>query len=291
MSQVLSTFRSAFGTAVGSSMHVTVVLVVGVAAALASILFSVLGLFAGPVFNAVFLAPVTLAAMVGSAHAARHGQDSWTGARSAVENHWANLVGAFGLVAIVWVVIGGLFGLVFVLGAVGLESLSVETLTEFDRLRAGTQALLVTLPSIVVLGLSTVAGMVLQFVAPAAVVADASATESLRTAVRFTLANPLGVIGFSLTAVGVTALAALPIVGVAAAVWYLGSTGAVAVILFIGYLEVATVAGAITSMALVEYFETVADPTVLPEGVRIHGGTTDTGSFEFGTGGDDSGRL
>ena len=289
MSQVLSTFRSAFGTVVGSSMHVTVVLIVGVAAALASVvvpLLPVVGLFAGPAFNAVFLAPVTLAALVGSAHAARHGDDAWSGAQSAVEDHWTDLVGAFGLVAIAWVLVGGALGTVFVLGAVGIESL-----TEFDQLRAGRQALLIALPSLAVFGLSALAGTILQFVAPAAVVADADAVESLRTAVRFVLANPLGVVGFTLTAVGVALLASVPGVALAAPVWYVGNPGAAAVILVIGYLEVATVAGAITSMALVEYFETVADPTVLPDGKRIHGDTADTGAFEFGGTENDAGRV
>jgi hypothetical protein len=175
---------------------------------------------------------------------------------------------------------------VFVLGAVGIESL-----TGFDQLQAGRQALLIALPSLAVLWLAALAGLVRQFVAPPAVVADADALELLRTAVRFVLANPLGVVGFSLTAVGVALLASLPGVGLAAAVWYVGNPGAAAVILVIGYLEAATVAGACTSMALVEYFETVADPTVLPDGKRIHGDTADTGAFEFGSAKNDSGRV
>lgn len=102
----------------------------------------------------------------------------------------------------------------FVLGAVGIESL-----TEFEQMQAGRGALPIALPSIAVLGLAALAGLVLQFVAPAAVT------------------------------------------------------------------------GACTSVALIEYFETIADPTVLPDGKCIHGGTTDTGAFEFGTTKDDSDRF
>ncbi|WP_209490561.1 hypothetical protein [Halolamina salifodinae] len=61
--------------------------------------------------------------------------------------------------------------------------------------------------------------MVLQFAAPAAVVADADAAESLKTAVRFSLANPLGIVGFSLVAVGIAVAASLPGAALAATVW------------------------------------------------------------------------
>lgn len=284
MSRVLRTFRSALATAVGSPMHVTVVLVVGTAAGLASLLVPLLplvGLLAGPLFNAVFVAPVALAALVGSAHAVRNGENAWNGAQSAVEDHWPDLVGAYGIVAAIWVVVGGALGLAFVLGAVGLE-----TVTEFERLRAGTRALVVALPSLAVLLLFVGAGMVLQFVAPAAIVADAGAVESLRTAVRFSAANPLGVVGFSLVAFGVAVAASLPGAAVAAAVWYVGNTGAAIVILLIGYLEAATVAGAITSVYLVAYFEEAADASVLPEGSSLGGSLggvdADAGGFEFG---------
>lgn len=282
MGRVLTTFRSALATAVGSPMHVTVVLVVGTAAGLASLLVPLvplIGLLAGPLFNAVVVAPIALAALVGSAHAVRTGGNAWNGAQSAIEEHWTDLVGAYGIVAAIWVVVGGALGLAFVLGALGLESV-----TEFERLRAGTRALVVALPSLAVLVLLVGAGMVLQFVAPAAVVADLGAVESLRTAVRFSAANPVGVVGFSLVAFGVAVAASLPGAGVTAVVWYLGNTGAAVVILLIGYLEAATVAGAITSVYLVAYFEETADASVLPEGVTLggFGGVDDTSGFEFG---------
>ena len=284
MSRVLRTFRSALATAVGSPMHVTVVLVVGTAAGLASLLVPLIplvGLFAGPLFNAVFVAPIAVAALIGSAGAVRDGGNAWNGAQSAVEDHWTDLVGAYGIVAAMWVVVGGALGLAFVLGALGLESL-----TDLARLRTGTQALLVALPSLATLLLFVGAGMVLQFAAPAAVVADAGAVESLRTAVRFSAANPLGVVGFSLVAFGVAVAASLPGAAVAAAVWYVGNTGAAVVILLIGYLEAATVAGAITSVYLVTYFEETADASVLPAGSSLGSvggvGGDDAGGFEFG---------
>lgn len=281
MSQVLSTFRSAFGTAVRSPMHLTVVLVVGTAAALASVIvpfIPLVGLLAGPVLNGVLLTPLALAAMLGSAHAVRNGEDAWNGAQSAVEDHWTDLVGAYGLVAAMWVFVGGAIGMVVVLGAVGVESM-----TEFENFRAGNQALIVALPALAVLAVFGAASMVLQFVAPAAVVADADAVESLRTAVRFSVANPLGVVGFSLVAIGVAVVASLPGAGLAVVVWHIGNTGAAAVILVIGYLEAATVAGSITSVYLVEYFEAAADASVLPDGAAPATGVADdTGGFEFG---------
>lgn len=290
MSQVRSTFRSAFGTAVRSPMHLTVVLVVGTVAALASVVVPFIpfvGLLAGPVLNGVLLTPLVLAALLGSAHAVRNEGNAWNGAQSAVEDHWTDLVGAYGLVAAMWVFVGGAIGMVFVLGAVGVESM-----TEFENFRAGTQALVVALPALSVLALFTVASMVLQFVAPAAVVADADAVESLRTAVRFAVANPFGVVGFSLVAIGVAVAASLPGIGLAGAVWYLDHHVAAAVILVIGYLEAATVAGSITSIYLVEYFEAAADASVLPDGAAPATGVADdTGGFEFGTVNDGTDQL
>lgn len=282
MSQVLSTFRSALGTAVRSPIHLTVVLVVGTAAALASVvvpLLPVVGLLAGPLFNAVLLAPLVLAALLGSAHAVQNGGNPWNGAQSAVEDHWTDLVGAYGIVAVVWIFVGGALGMVFVLGAVGVESM-----TEFENFRQGTQALVVALPALSVLALFVLASMVLQFVAPAAVVADADAVESLRTAIRFSMANPFGVFGFSLVAIGVALVASLPGIAVAAGVWQVGHRIAAAVILVIGSLEAATVAGSITSVYLVEYFEAAADASVLPEGESGVVEPTDpkTGGFQFG---------
>ncbi|GAB7094014.1 hypothetical protein JCM30237_11660 [Halolamina litorea] len=291
MSQVLATFRSALGTALRSPMHVTVVLVVGTAAALAGVvvpLVPLVGLLAGPLFNAVILGPLVTAALVGSAAAVRNGGNAWNGAQSAVDDNWVDLVGAYGVVAVLWVVVGGALGLAFVVGAVGLDSL-----TELDSLRTGTTALLVALPSLAVLGLSVLAGTVLQFVGPAAVVADADAVESLRTAVRFSVANPTGVLGFSLVAFGVAVAASVPGAALAAVVWYVGNTGAAAVILAIGFLEAVTVAGAVTSVYLVEYFEAAADPSVLPGEGSLAATTdgVDTGGFEFGTVKNDRERL
>lgn len=280
MSQVLAAFRSALATAVRAPMHVTVVLVVGTAAALASVLVPlvpIVGLLAGPFVDIVLLAPLVLAALVGSAHAVRNDDGAWAGAQSAVENHWIDLVGAYGAVTVLWIVVGGTLGAVLFLGAVGLGSLA-----DPQSLRAGTTAILVALPSLLVILLTVGVGMVLQFAAPAAVVADADAVESLKTAVRFSMANPLGIVGFSLVAVGVAVVASLPGAALAATVWYFGNEIAAAVILLIGFLEAATVAGAITSIYLVEYFERAADPSVLPEGSVQSAKTDDTGGFQFG---------
>ncbi|MBP1986290.1 hypothetical protein [Halolamina salifodinae] len=59
----------------------------------------------------------------------------------------------------------------------------------------------------------------------------------------------------------------------------------------IDYLEAATVAGAITSIYLVEYFERAADPAVLPDGSTVSAGVDDTGGFQFGAVNEDADRL
>lgn len=285
MGQVLSTFRSALGTAVRSPMHLTVVIVVGTAAAFASVVIPfvpLVGLFAGPLVNGVLLTPLVLAALLGSARAARNGENAWNGAQSTVEECWTDLVGAYGLVAALWVFVGGAIGVLFLIGALGLGSL-----TEPQSFVAGTTAVLVALPFLLVVALVAVAGMVLQFVAPAAVVAGTDAVESLKTAVRFSLANPLGVVGFSLVALGVGVAAALPGVLLGGIVWYFDARVAAAVILVIGYLEAVAVAGSVTSVYLVTYFEAAVDASDLPEGHPWPGsetsfGSVGTGDFEFG---------
>lgn len=278
MSQLGPAFRSALGTALRSPMHLTLVVAVGGAATLAALVVPfvpLIGLVASPVVVAVLLAPLAAAAFLGSARAVRDGENAFGGARTAVTQHGPDLVGAYGIVALGCLLVGGSVGVVVFLGAGG-----VRWLLEPRTLLTGVDAVLVALPFVATVALGLLVTVVLQFAAPAAVVAGTGPVDSLRTALRFAVANPLGVVGFSLLGLVVCVVASLPALGLAAAVYYFGGVGPAVVVLLIGYVEAAAVSGAVVSVFLVAYFEAAADDSVLPAGHRLDG-VGDTGSFEF----------
>lgn len=280
MGQLGTTFRGAVATAVRSPIHLAVVVAVGFVATLAALVIPfvpVVGLVASPVITAVLLAPLVVAALLGSAQAARNGDSAYDGARTAVVENGPDLVGAYGLVALSCLLGGGAVGAVVVLGAAG-----VGWLAEPRTLLTGLNAVVVSLPLLVTVSLGLLATLALQFAAPAAVVAGTGPVDSLRAALRFVAANPLGVVGFSLLAVAVGAVASIPGIALAAAVWSIDATVAAAVILVIGYVEAAAVSGAVVSVFLVAYFEAAADEAVLPAGYRL-GAVEETGAFEFGS--------
>lgn len=263
MSQVLSTFRSSIDVAVDAPMHAVLVLLVTLVTFVVGVALGLIPIV-GPMVSSILVTPLMLAAVLGSANAARLGEPPFTGLKRGVGDAGTSLVGAFGLLyagyAAVGIVLSIVAVVVFAL-TIGVGS-SVEPTA--GSLFGGAMGIVFVLLFLVVLAAVVLVGLVAQFVGPAAVVAGTGAVDSLRTSYRFFRQNVLGVLGFT----GVVFLFVLLAYVVAAAAFAVGYVAISDLAGFamggVAYVVAFALVGAVLTVYQVTYFDAVADESVLP---------------------------
>lgn len=263
MSQVLASFRSAVGVAASVLSHAAVVIVAMLAAFVASVVFAFVPIV-GPIVGSVVVTPLLLAAVLGSADAARHGESAVEGLKRGVSEAGVSLVGAYGLLYAAVVGLSFLFVVAFVLVTLFTAGLGSLVDPAAGSLFGGVLGVLLALG----FGLASLFGLLVtlavQFVGPAAVVAGTGAVDSVTTSYRFVRRNVLGVLGFSAVVFGLVLLA---YVG-AGAGYLVGSLAADSVVALVlaglGYVVAFAVLAPLLTIYQVEYFDAVADESVLP---------------------------
>ena len=263
MSQVLASFRSAVGVAVSVPSHAAVVIVAMLAAFVASVVFAFVPVV-GPIVGSVVVTPLLLAAALGSADAARHDESAVEGFKRGVSEAGVSLVGAYGLLYAAMVGLSLVFAVAFVLVAlftVGLGSLADPAT---GSLFGGVLGILLALGFGLALLFGLLVTLVVQFVGPAAVVAGTGAVDSVTTSYRFFRRNVLGVLGFSSVVFGLVLLAYVG-AGAGFLVGALAADRVVALVLAgLGYVVAFAVLVPVLTVYQVDYFDAVADESVLP---------------------------
>lgn len=263
MSKVVSMFRFSVGVAFETPLHAGVVFISTLVATLVALVFGLIPLV-GPLVSGVLVTPLMLAAVLGSANAARLGESPVAGFGRGLSDAGMSLVGAFALLYAGYAAVGlvlGIFGAVAVVLTVGIGS-GVDPAAG-SAVGGVMSVLLVAVFGVFFVAVLLVA-LTLQFVGPAAVVAGTGAVDSLKTSYRFFRRNLRGALGFSALTFGVILLA-YGLVAAAFAVGYfavsdLAGVALGAVVYFLGFVPV----GAVLTVYQVTYFDAVADETVLP---------------------------
>lgn len=274
MSHVLSSFRSSVGIAVDHPGHAVLVTSVTLVAMAVSLVLNFVPLV-GPVVSNVVIMPLMLAAILGSAHGIRVGTRPFHGMKAGLSGAGKSLVGAFGLLYAVMMALGIAVSLLALLVFVAVVLVGGGAGAEAGMLTAGSQ-LLMGIGSIVLVGgvllTMLVVTLFIQFVAPAAVVAETNAVDSLKTSYRFVRQNLVSVLGFTGVVLGVVLLGyLLTAVGFAAGYYAINEIAGIAVGGVV-YVVAFGVVGAVLTVYQVEYFVTVADSSVIPSDDDSAGG-------------------
>lgn len=263
MSQVLASFRSAVGVAVSVPSHAAVVIVAMLAAFVASVVFAFVPIV-GPIVGSVVVTPLLLAAALGSADAARHGESAVEGLERGVSEAGVSLVGAYGLLYAAMVGLSLVCVVAFVLVTLVTAGLGSLTDPAAGSLFGGVLGILLALGFGLALLVGLLVTLAVQFVGPAAVVAGTGAVDSVATSYRFFRRNFLGVLGFSAVVFGLVLLAYVG-AGAGFLVGSLAADRVVALVLAgLGYVVAFAVFVPVFTVYQVEYFDAVADESVMP---------------------------
>lgn len=233
------------------------------AAFVASVVFAFVPIV-GPIVGSVAVTPLLLAAALGSADAARHGESAVEGLKRGVSEAGVSLVGAYGLLYAAMVGLSLVFVVAFVLVTLLTAGLGSLADPAAGSPFGGVLGILLALG----FGLAVLFGLLVtlavQFVGPAAVVAGTGAVDSVATSDRFFRRNVRSVLGFSAVVFGLVLLAYVG-AGTGFLVDSLTADRVVALVLAgLGDVVAFAVLAPVLTVYQVEYFDAVTDESVLP---------------------------
>jgi hypothetical protein len=279
MSQVLGSFRSSLGIAVGAPAHALVAATVMLVALAIGAVLSFIPLV-GPMVSSIVISPLMLAAVLGSANAARHGESVVEGLKRGVSESGVSLIGAYGLVYAVVLGVSLVLGIGIVVVLMFTVGIGSAVDPSVGTLFSGVFGILLLVFFLVFFALGLLGAFAIMFVGPAAVVAGTGAVDSLKTSYRFFRQNVLGVLGFSAVVFALTIVAYVPAVAGFAIGFVAASELAAWVLAGVGYLLAFAVLAPVLTIYQVEYFDRVVDASVLPATGTVERqptGTTVTG--------------
>lgn len=283
MGEALTAFRRSLAVATGTPVHSLLVFAGGVCVTVVSLVLGLIPLV-GTLLNSVVVTPLFIAGLLGSADAARRGENPVEGFQHALSTAGWSVVGAYALLAALWVAVAIVAGIVLLVAVVLAVGISTQTGAGMGQsLLPSTGGILAVGLGLLFLLVFAVVLLAVQFVAPAAVVAGTGAVESLRTSYRFFRRNPLGVLGFVLVSAVVSVVGLLLAVAFAGVGFVLWDETAALVLGVLGYLVAGVEVSSVISIFMVTYFDAAVAEADLPENHEWPDGpAVGTGEFKVG---------